>query len=167
MSDQGTGHESGAKVGTVPRPPPGPNGGRCSRRCREVDSDGAGREAKPPGPRRTMIGVFRVLMTGLKSLWARPCPPHDQMVAITSWTTTHNDRGRISFSFPSLSRSVDIIVLFFGSVFLFLLVWPKSWAGSARVVGESRLMNFLRVHFLSAQKVKWHVVVIIPVGQVS
>ena len=92
---------------------------------------------KPPGPRRTMIGAFRVLMSGLKSLWDRPCQPQDQMVAKASRTMTHSDRGRISFSFPSLSRSVDIIVLFFKSVFLFLLVWPEPWAGSARVVGES------------------------------
>ena len=73
MSDQGTGHESGAKVGTA-----------------------------PVHPRDQMVGDvgFRVLMSGLKSLWDRPCPPHDQMVAKTSRTTMHNDRGRITFSFP-------------------------------------------------------------------
>ena len=58
-----------------------------------------------------MIGAFRMFMSGLKSLWDRPCPLHVQMVVKASWTTTHNDRGHISFSFPSLFRSVDIIVL--------------------------------------------------------
>ena len=74
MSDQVTGHESGAKVGTAPVHPhdqmvSGVEGGVAM--------------PKPLGPRHTMIGAFRMLMSGMKSLSDRPCPPHDQMVVKT------------------------------------------------------------------------------------
>ena len=58
MSDQVTGHESGAKVGTAPVHPHdqmvgGVAGGvaKQTRMARVV-------KLKPPGPRRTMIGAF-------------------------------------------------------------------------------------------------------------
>ena len=124
MSDQGTGHESVAKVGTSHVHPQDQMVGDVAGGVAKQTQMARVTKPKPPGPRRTMIGAFRVLMSGLKSLWDRPCPPHDQMVAKASRTTTHSNRGCITFSFPSLSRSVGIIVLLFRSIFLSLLVWP-------------------------------------------
>ena len=124
MSDQGTGHESGAKVGTASVRPQDQMAGDVAGGVAKQTQMARVAKPKPPEPQRTMIGAFRVLMSGLKSLWDRPCPPHDQMVAKTSRTTTHNDQGHITFSFPSLSRSVGIIVLLSRSGPHSLLVWP-------------------------------------------
>ena len=81
MSDQGTGHESGAKVGTVPVHPQDQMAGDVAGGVVKQTQMARVTKSKPPGPQRTMMGAFRVLMSGLKSLWDRPCPSHDQMVA--------------------------------------------------------------------------------------
>ena len=81
MSDKGTGHESGAKVGTAPVHPQDQMAGDVAGGVAKQTQMARVAKPKPPGPRRTMMGAFRVLMSGLKSLWDCPCPPHDQMVA--------------------------------------------------------------------------------------